>query len=155
MILNKKQLKNFWKKVDKSGNCWEWIAGFGHCGYGQFRVGDKPQLSHRVSWKLENGPIPEGLFVLHKCDNPPCVNPKHLFLGTQKDNLADMTSKGRRGSSPGEKSWNSKLTADQVYQILKLHKTNHTSYKITADIYGVAYTTITNIVHRRAWKHLS
>jgi hypothetical protein len=94
--------ERFWAKVDRTGDCWVWLAGKGRGGYGRLsRAGLSPQyrLAHRHSWELAYGPIPDGLHVCHRCDNPPCVNPAHLFLGTDKDNLDDMRSKGR-GTQP-------------------------------------------------------
>jgi hypothetical protein len=87
--------ERFWSKVDVCGpdECWEWTAYRLPAGYGTF--GRPTTTTHRIAWQLTNGPIPEGMFVCHKCDNPPCVNPAHLFVGTQQDNLRDMWSKGR------------------------------------------------------------
>lgn len=92
----------FWAKVDRGDDCWEWTGikdpnGYGRCGmFGE-------TLAHRVAWKLTREAIPGGLFVLHRCDNPPCCNPDHLFLGTQADNIADMDHKGRRRNwDPGQ-----------------------------------------------------
>lgn len=85
--------ERFWSHVDKSGDCWVWI-GAKH--YAKTRVGSSTQGSHRASWEMANGPIPKGLYVLHRCDNPPCVRPDHLFLGTARDNLEDARSKGHR-----------------------------------------------------------
>jgi len=96
----------FWKKVDKSdgqgpkGQCWQWIASKDTCGYGLL----KPTSAHRVSWEIHNGPIPDSLSVLHRCDNPPCVRPEHLFLGTQKDNMQDRLAKGRYRGTDGQAS---------------------------------------------------
>lgn len=88
--------ERFWLKVDKSGECWLWIAGKkGRDGYGSCWFGGKPSRAHRVSWELTNGPVPDGMVVCHRCDNPPCVNPDHLFLGTLKDNAQDRNRKGR------------------------------------------------------------
>lgn len=87
----------FWRKVQKSDGCWWWISVRNEDGYGQFRNDELGRMegAHRFSWRLTHGDIPHGMCVLHHCDNPPCVNPDHLFLGTQQDNIADMHAKGR------------------------------------------------------------
>jgi hypothetical protein len=88
--------ERFWEKVNKAGECWEWTACRHHqWGYGHVRVGGKLEAAHRVSWEMHNGPIPDGLLVCHHCDNPKCVRPAHLFLGTGTDNSRDMHAKGR------------------------------------------------------------
>jgi HNH endonuclease len=84
----------FWKYVKKENNCWLWTGATAK-GYGDLQVGDKRQRAHRISWMLHRGKIPKGMFVCHKCDNPPCVNPAHLFLGTNRDNILDCHLKGR------------------------------------------------------------
>lgn len=85
----------FWKKVVKTKKCWKWIGSKAHRGYGKIALNGKFLPAPRASWLLHNGEIPGGLFVLHKCDNPECTNPEHLFLGTQKDNMRDMLKKNR------------------------------------------------------------
>jgi hypothetical protein len=86
----------FWKKVQKTDSCWVWIGGLSH-SYGWMGINSRHVLAHRISWELHNGPIPDGLYVCHHCDNPPCVRPDHLFLGTHDDNMNDKISKGRQG----------------------------------------------------------
>lgn len=87
----------FWAKVDRSGDgCWLWTASTDQGGYGQFQIGRRPFKAHRISWELANGPVPAGLWVLHSCDNPPCVNPAHLRPGTPADNMADQLERNRR-----------------------------------------------------------
>ena len=95
-----KDIARFWAKVRKTDGCWLWTAGTfaRRYGYGQFGLNGHPHKAHRLAWEFTNGPIPEGLSVLHHCDNPPCVNPAHLFLGTRGDNTRDMMMKGRSRS---------------------------------------------------------
>ena len=89
-------MKRFWDKVEKTDKCWNWKAGIrGENGYGCFKVNGKNENSHRVSWRITFGEIPEGLLVCHHCDNRLCVRPEHLFLGTYKDNMQDCSLKGR------------------------------------------------------------
>jgi hypothetical protein len=89
--------ERFWRRVDKTGGCWNWTGGRGDHGYGSFTGDGGVAISaHRYSFQLHNGPIPDGLVICHCCDNPACVKPEHLFLGTQRDNVHDMIQKGRR-----------------------------------------------------------
>ena len=88
--------ERFWAKVKKTDNCWEWTAHKLFNGYGRFSINKKPDYSHRVSWLIEHGEYPTGKHVLHTCDNPGCVRPEHLVLGTMSDNMADRDSKHRQ-----------------------------------------------------------
>jgi len=103
----------FWPNVEKRpSGCWFWTGARKHTGYGQIWVVNSAKTAHRISWILHNGPIPTGLCVLHKCDNPPCVNPDHLFLGTRADNNLDCVAKGRNVIGPfheaGRLAWRSR-----------------------------------------------
>ncbi len=90
--------EKFWRKVNKTAGCWLWTSMLQHRGYGLFFVSGFGYIqSHRYSWEMASGPIPEGMFVCHTCDTPACVRPGHLFLGTPKDNIDDMIKKGRAG----------------------------------------------------------
>lgn len=99
-------MKNrFLSKVDKRSGCWVWTGRITEQGYGQFAVKSKPRAAHRVSFELFNGPIPEGKIVRHRCDNPICVNPKHLFLGTVVDNARDRVLRKRDNPPSGDRHW--------------------------------------------------
>ena len=105
LTIKEKTIHRFWAKVDTSGECWNWIGAINTNGYGRFRLFGIPTSAHRASFIINYGSIPEldewhGMCVLHKCDNKCCVNPEHLFLGTQQDNIIDMYSKGRGHSNP-------------------------------------------------------
>ena len=105
--------ERFWLQVSKDEGCWLWE---GHCssdGYGSFRVKGRETLTHRFSYLLHKGPIPKGMLVLHSCDRPACVNPAHLFVGTQKDNMQDMLAKGRATRPSGPLHWRSRRKAGQ------------------------------------------
>lgn len=98
--MDERLVQRFWRFVQKGDECWEWTGtrlprGHGHFMVGKRHTNPKTTLTHRFSWELHNGPIPAGLCVCHKCDNPPCCNPAHLFLGTHADNMRDMKEKGR------------------------------------------------------------
>jgi len=151
-------LKRFWDKVDKSGDCWEWTGCRVH-GYGQMLIDGSGVKAHRLSWVMHNGEIPAGdhhgtMCVLHKCDNPGCVNPDHLFLGTHQDNMDDMSRKGRANapSLSGESNGASRLTESDVIEIRNLHP--HKNQHQLADMFGVAVMTINRAVRRITWKHI-
>lgn len=145
-----KEPERFWSKVDVSGvdECWEWLASKSE-GYGRFSIRYQMWLAHRVAWVLTYGPIPEGLCVLHHCDNRGCCNPYHLFLGTRADNLADAARKGR--TSRGERRHNSKLTEEDVLDIRDMYATGKWTYRELADEFDVAKSLISGIVHGRTW----
>lgn len=150
-----KTAARFWSRVNKDGPtmrpelgpCWEWIAGKGRDGYGSIRSKGKSVGAHRVSWEIHNGPILGGLLVCHKCDNPPCVNPDHLFLGTQRDNAKDSVAKGRW-------SGNIILNEQQVREIRRRYNPKTTSYAKLGAEYGVGYGAVNHIIHRRTWSNL-
>ena len=142
------QLIAFWQKVDRSGGddaCWEWLAGT-RGGYGLMRWRGKTTSAHRVSWELAHGSIPDGLDVLHSCDNPRCVYPAHLFLGTHQDNMVDMLRKGRGNKPSGEKNGNSKLTDAQVAEIRRRYAAGGITQTQLGAEFDVAHTNIGYIV---------
>ncbi len=94
--------ERLWERVNKTDSCWLWTGATSSANYGQIRFAkDKCVLTHRLAWEVTKGAIPDGLYVLHRCDNPPCCNPDHLFLGTAADNTADMMAKGRHWTMKG------------------------------------------------------
>lgn len=153
--------QRFWSKVQRTGpdECWLWQAHRTRSGYGHFStwVSDhnKVTVAHRMAWTLTNGAIPAGLCVCHRCDNPPCCNPSHLFLGTQRENIADMDAKGRahRVRLPGSKNHQAKLTEALVVDIRRCHGRGETAVAL-AKQYGVSDVLIGLVVSRRAWRHV-
>ena len=150
----------FWSHVTKSDGCWEWQASCYPNGYGATSRNQRSITAHRLAWELTNGPIPDGLQVLHECDNRRCVRPDHLFLGTHADNMADRQAKNRqafgtrnakytmpRDGRPGAP----KLTEDQVREI---RAAVGESARDLATRYGVCRGTIDGIRARRRWAHL-
>ena len=141
----------FWRKVHRGADCWEWTASLFPNGYGQFRPTRELRYAHRVSWVLANGPIPEGLQVLHRCDNRRCVRPDHLFLGTAADNLADMRAKGRARDPRGENHGSAKLTTQAAVAIRVAYASGNTLAHL-GRVYGVRFQTIQAIVRGRTWQ---
>lgn len=145
----------FWKKVDKkeSDDCWEWTGWRHPCGHGQLRINKKAIYSHRFSMELYLGlEIPGDKKVCHSCDNPSCVNPAHLFIGTQKDNIQDMLGKGR--GLVGSKNGHAKVTEDDVRQIRRLYKSGWTNGRLARE-YKISTATVHGIVMYKSWKHVS
>lgn len=114
--------ERFWSKVDRSGDCWQWTAHVYGSGYGHFQVSHRhPSKAHRVAWFLTFGKIPAGMSVLHRCDNRRCVNPAHLFLGTNSDNMADKVAKGRQARGSVCANAGSFRPGENVNPISKIH----------------------------------
>lgn len=133
----------------KEAECWVW-RGAKSGGYGWFFIHTGiHEYAHRVSYQLYKGDIPNGLCVLHRCDNPACVNPNHLFLGTQGDNVRDREGKGRGADHSGEKNGNAKLSAEQV---IAIRKATHTRVRQLAELYNVNLKTIEAIRYGYSWK---
>ena len=133
-----------------TAGCWEWNGGRNDRGYGKISRGrvsaGGPMIATRVAWEIHNGPIPDGQYVCHRCDNPPCVNPEHLFLGTRAVNNADMASKKRTAN--GERRPQAKLTDDQVDEIRSRYASEGISQKALGREYGVDQSTVSLIVNR-------
>lgn len=148
--------ERFWSKVRRGpiGSCWLWVAGTDGSGYGMFAPNGNTIGAHRVSWVLEMGEIPDGLCVLHQCDNPPCVNPTHLFLGTHQSNSDDKCRKGRQYHPVGEKNGRSKLLSADVKKIHELFLRASLSKEALGRQFGVSSTTIRHILTGETWPHL-
>lgn len=150
--------KRFWEFVPSPENrsedgCWEWTGLLNNMGYGLISVKGKSTAASRFMWYLQSGEMPPShLFVCHRCDNPKCVNPKHLFLGTIYDNNADMVSKGRQGRG-SKKIKSSKLTESKVKEIRDLAASGISSKELALR-FGVQYGAIRKIVTRVRWNHV-
>lgn len=148
----------FWRSVDTTGDCWLWTRSLSTHGYGQQWHNGKLLRSHRIAWLLTHGPIPHGQCVCHTCDNPKCCNPRHLFLGTQRENLRDMVAKGRNhvppaGSWIGTRNVRAKLTPDAVRAIRADYAAGASLRKLS-ERFGVAHTAIASVLKRRTWAHV-
>ena len=148
----------FWRQVKKTPSCWEWVGGGRtRAGYGLLRIGpSRMETSHRFSWELHFGPIPNGkgyhgTCVLHRCDNPACVNPKHLFLGTHDENMEDCRRKGRRPHMRGAKNGGAKINEDIVRKIRLETRPD----RVVARDYGIGKSMIWNIRNGRNWSHVT
>ena len=153
-------LDRLFRYIKKTDTCWEWIGAKNYNGYGVLRVYGRNLMAHRLMWIEHNGPIPEDMCACHRCNNPSCVNPNHMFLGTHSENMKDAYKKGRKGTSwkfikssaKGEQHWNCKLDDQKVMEIRELSPILST--KVLAARFGVTPKSIQNIVARRTWRHV-
>jgi hypothetical protein len=154
--------RQFDERVDKRGRdeCWPWIGSCDDDGYGTFNNGQTLR-AHRLAWEFENGSIPDGMLVCHSCDNPPCCNPRHLWIGTAADNNRDRAKKGRSRPYTGPRTWarkgssvpSSKLKEDDVIKMRDRHAAGATIASLAVE-FGVHYQQAFRIVHRLQWKHV-
>lgn len=178
-------MERFWSLVEKgsSDECWAWRGPRDAAGYGRFRVANRPEVAHRVAYTHAIGPIPRGLFGCHRCDNPSCVNPAHIFIGTSQDNFNDMRRKGRAASAAngkhgsvtcpesiprgdshylrmhpekvarGSANPNAVLDEAQVLSIRELAVSGVSRRRLSA-LFGAAKVTIDRIVNGKSWRHV-
>lgn len=151
--------ESFWDRLDKAGDCWVWTGALYVNGYGAVRWGGKKVYTHRLAFELNSGPIPEGLFVCHRCDNPPCCNPAHLFLATPRENMVDRDAKGRHGWARrpdaiprGEQSLRSVLTLAQVEDARRSHAHGESVQSIATRLKR-SYKTIHAALTGENWRH--
>jgi hypothetical protein len=142
----------FWRQVRLGSACWEWTGQRNAKGYGLVAPSKRgrSRLAHRVAWAAERGPLPDGLNVLHRCDNPPCVRPDHLFLGTQRENMRDRDAKGRQAQ--GEAVGRSRLTRAAVAEIRDRYAAGGVTLRSLAAEYGTTFQNIQYVVRGRTWK---
>lgn len=161
----------FWSRVKKTEGCWTWTGPATSDGYGRLFRGGKTIRAHRLSYEMHKGDIPDGMNVCHRCDNPPCVNPDHLFLGTTADNMADKKQKGR-GNEPsrsGNNHWmnrkpesvakgsafgRSDLTDSRVLQIKLRYVAGGITQRALAAEFGISYKNLNLILSGKTWKHV-
>ena len=143
-----------YSRVSFNGECWDFTGPLNRSGYGVIGDNGKYYYTHRVSWEISNNKkIPKGMIVLHSCDNPSCINPAHLSLGTHQDNADDMCKKGRSHKPKGEKNNNSKLKNEDVVDICKLLN-NSVKKSDIAKKYSVSDSVIRNIEIGKVWAHI-
>jgi hypothetical protein len=152
-------LHRFWDKVQRAGpdDCWPWQANTNRTGYGRFKIASRLSVTaHRVAWTAVNLRDPGELIVRHRCDNPPCCNPKHLEIGTPLDNARDKVERGRcrSGNQGGEKNGHATLTTEQVGQIVEAFRKGLNNQQI-ADRMPVGHSLVSRIRTGRSWREQS
>lgn len=155
MHITETEKERFFAKVAEQNErgCMEWQAARNVKGYGQFSVGGRQRVATRVAYELAKGHVPDGMLVCHTCDNPPCCNPDHLFIGTAKENQADKARKGRCAPQKGSKNNNSRLHEESVKRIRELHRSGVRVTDLSRQ-FNVHQTTISKIVTGSTWNHI-
>lgn len=148
MFFSARDYMRFWANVAiAAGGCAEWQHACYPDGYGVFHWAGENHGAHRISWQMAYGAIPDGVYVLHRCDNRRCVEPGHLFLGTHVDNMADMDAKGRRAAQDGASNGNARLTPEEVGAI----RADGRGSRVIGREYGVSKTTVNRIRSGELW----
>jgi hypothetical protein len=149
-------IQRFWRQVEITDGCWIWKGYRNPLGYGRMRVhglGKAMILAHHISYEIHHGPVPDGGWVLHHCDNPPCVRPDHIYLGTPKQNSQDAVSRGRWADLRGENNNFARLTETSVREIKRRIAEGERCAAI-ARAFGVSYGAIYEIIKGRNWSHV-
>lgn len=141
---------DFYSIPEPNSGCVLWTGATNAAGYGIINHQNRPHLAHRLSWQIANGPIPEALAALHKCDVRACINPDHIFLGTRADNNADMVAKKRNKPCRGEQQGNAKLSVDEV----RLIRSSPGLQREIAAQYAITQVTVSAIKLRKSWAHV-
>ena len=136
-------------EIDGSTGCWEWMASKSKSGYGKKKLNYIDWRAHRLAWTLWRGEIPEGLLVCHSCDNPGCVNPEHLWLGSHKDNAEDRAAKGRSRTPRGLDHWRGVLSDENIVVLRRLWATKMFTQKVLAKHYGVSQAHISAVINNK------
>jgi hypothetical protein len=147
-----KLLMRWASRVEIGDGCWGWHGSTNDKGYPHLKVAGTVELAHRVGYRLLVGPIPAGMFLCHHCDNPGCVKPGHMFIGTHDDNMRDMVSKGR--ACKGERQPNSKLTENAAREIKRLLRAGERTSRSIAAQFGIHEQTVAGIKQGRTWRHV-
>ncbi len=157
-VISDVEIARFWSKVNvgSSTDCWEWTGAKTGFGYGHMTISGQKQIyAHRLSYAIHNGSISAGLHVCHSCDNPKCVNPAHLWLGTHAENMKDRNRKGRTNPPRGDKSASAKLTEADVIDIRERAKIRKLGdINSMAKEFGVTRGTIYTVIARLTWTHI-
>lgn len=147
--------KHFWGRLNKTETgCWEFSGSRCSDGYGRLIFQGRKLTAHRLAYELAHGQIPDGMAVCHRCDNPSCANPDHLFLGTQRENIADRVRKGRNGNHKGTRNGRAKLSEIDVIDIRRLHSSGNVTKAELANKYCVSDVLIGLVVRKKAWSHV-
>lgn len=153
IVLTEKELASFWSKVTKSDGCWIWNGYKNQDGYGRMVVNERLVMTHRIAFAIHHEQ-PLKRLILHSCDNPACVNPSHLSVGSQKENVADMDAKRRRYISKGEEIHCAKLTDEMVLKIRHLKEASNIRVAAISRMFNVSHRTIRLVILRETWKHV-
>lgn len=152
MVTARMSEEQFWSRASRVGECWIWQGSLTTNGYGRLLVKGRWLGTHKIAFLLSHGSVPDGLEVCHTCDNRACIRPDHLFLGTHRENMQDMKTKGR--STYGTKHFNAQLTEDDIRQIRALYVPWKVTCRQLGEMFGTSYKNISRIVRREAWAHV-